>query len=157
MQAKPKAVVLLSGGLDSTTTLAIAKNQGFEPYALTFRYGQRHAFEIEAARHVATSFGVAQHVIAEIDLRLFGGSALTIDIAVPKGRAIADMTHGTQSPMYRRATRSFSRLRSHGRRCSEPTASLWESMHSITVAILIADPSSLRHTSAWPIWRRKPE
>jgi 7-cyano-7-deazaguanine synthase len=94
MQAKPKAVVLLSGGLDSTTTLAIAMSQGFEPYALTFRYGQCHAFEIEAACHVATSFGVAQHVIAEIDLRLFGGSALTSDIAVPKGRPLEEMAHG---------------------------------------------------------------
>lgn len=94
MQAKPKAVVLLSGGLDSTTTLAIAKSQGFEPYALTFRYGQRHAFEIEAARQVTTSFGVTQHVIAEIDLRLFGGSALTSDITVPKGRPIEEMAHG---------------------------------------------------------------
>lgn len=86
MQGKPKAVVLLSGGLDSTTTLAIAKSQGFEPYALTFRYGQRHAFEIEAARQVVSTFNVAQHVIADIDLRLFGGSALTSDIAVfPRG------------------------------------------------------------------------
>jgi 7-cyano-7-deazaguanine synthase len=89
-----KAVVLLSGGLDSTTTLAIAKGEGFEPYALTFRYGQRHTSEIEAARRVAAKFEVAQHVIADIDLRLFGGSALTSDIAVPKGRDIAEMGQG---------------------------------------------------------------
>jgi 7-cyano-7-deazaguanine synthase len=89
-----KAVVLLSGGLDSTTALAIAKAEGFQPYALTFRYGQRHETEIEAARRIAARQGVAQHVIADIDLRLFGGSALTSDIAVPKGRALEEMGHG---------------------------------------------------------------
>ncbi len=92
--SKPKAVVLLSGGLDSTTTFAIARNEGFEPYALTFRYGQRHEAEIEAARRVAARLGAAQHVIAEIDLRLFGGSALTSDLAVPKGRDLAEMGQG---------------------------------------------------------------
>ena len=91
---RPKAVILLSGGLDSTTTLAIAKERGFAPYALTFRYGQRHEGEIEAARRVAAHAGVAQHVIAEIDLRLFGGSALTSDIAIPKGRNLAEMGQG---------------------------------------------------------------
>jgi 7-cyano-7-deazaguanine synthase len=88
------AVVLLSGGLDSTTTLAIARSQGFELHALSFRYGQRHAFELEAARRVATALGAKQHVIADIDLRVFGGSALTADIAVPKGRATNEMSHG---------------------------------------------------------------
>lgn len=88
------AVVLLSGGLDSTTTLAIAKEAGFTPYAMTFRYGQRHEAEIEAARRIATRMGVAQHIVVDIDLRLFGGSALTADIAVPKGRAVAEMGHG---------------------------------------------------------------
>ena len=81
--AKP-AVVLLSGGLDSSTVLAIAKSEGFTPYAMTFRYGQRHQTEIEAAQRVAAAMGVAQHIIADIDLRIFGGSALTSDIAVPK-------------------------------------------------------------------------
>src|ERR687883_160189 len=89
-----RAVVLLSGGLDSTTTLAMAKSQGYEIYALTFRYGQRHEVEIEAARRVAERFGVAQHVIAGIDLRAFGGSALTSDIEVPKGRSLEEMAHG---------------------------------------------------------------
>lgn len=89
-----KAVVLLSGGLDSTTTLAIAQSAGYECYALTFRYGQRHAQEIAAARRVAERYAVAQHVIADIDLRLFGGSALTDDLAVPKGRAIEEMGQG---------------------------------------------------------------
>jgi 7-cyano-7-deazaguanine synthase len=91
MKDKKKAVVLLSGGLDSTTTLAIAKSEGFELNAMTFRYGQRHEAEIEASRRVAERFGLAQHVVVEIDLRLFGGSALTADIAVPKGRAVAEM------------------------------------------------------------------
>lgn len=89
-----KAVVLLSGGLDSTTVLAMAKAQGFQPYAITFRYGQRHDVEIEAARLVAAQMGVAQHVVVGINLRLFGGSALTDDIAVPKGRSAAEMGGG---------------------------------------------------------------
>jgi 7-cyano-7-deazaguanine synthase len=79
-----KAVVLLSGGLDSATVLAIARSEGFEPYALSFRYGQRHAVELTAAERVAESQGVTRHVTVEIDLRTFGGSALTSDLAVPK-------------------------------------------------------------------------
>src|SRR5438067_596606 len=79
-----KAVVLLSGGLDSATALAIAQAEGFEPYALSFSYGQRHSVELDAARKVALAAGVKRHVVAEIDLRIFGGSALTADIAVPK-------------------------------------------------------------------------
>jgi len=89
-----KAVVLLSGGLDSATVLAIAKAEGYEPNALSFNYGQRHAWELEAARRVAASMGAAQHRIANIDLRIFGGSALTDDIAVPKGRKAAEMAEG---------------------------------------------------------------
>ena len=89
-----KAVVLLSGGLDSTTTLAIAKSEGYEPYALSFRYGQRHQVELDAASRIAKSMGVAQHVVADIDLRLFGGSALTADIEVPKDRATDEMSTG---------------------------------------------------------------
>jgi 7-cyano-7-deazaguanine synthase len=81
--AGKRAVVLLSGGLDSTTVLGIAKAEGYEPYALSFQYGQRHIVELEAARRVAQAQGVTRHVIAEIDLRVFGGSALTDDIAVP--------------------------------------------------------------------------
>lgn len=91
MQLQPRAVVLLSGGLDSTTTLAIARHRDFDAYGLTFRYGQRHMMEIEAARRVAKHIGVAQHVVIDIDLRLFGGSALTADIAVPKGRSLNEM------------------------------------------------------------------
>jgi 7-cyano-7-deazaguanine synthase len=88
------AVVLLSGGLDSTTVLAIAKAEGFSAHALSFRYGQRHAVELEAAQRVASALGVIEHVIADIDLRRFGGSALTADIAVPKGRPAATMAAG---------------------------------------------------------------
>jgi len=95
METNPKrAVVLLSGGLDSTTVLAIAKSQGFEPYALSFSYGQRHIFELQAAARVAASLGVAMHRVAAIDLRVFGGSALTADIDVPKGRDAGEMAHG---------------------------------------------------------------
>ncbi len=95
METTPKcAVVLLSGGLDSATVLAIAKAEGYELYALSFSYGQRHAWELEAAKRVAASIGVAQHRIATIDLRAFGGSALTADIDVPKGRDADEMSHG---------------------------------------------------------------
>jgi 7-cyano-7-deazaguanine synthase len=79
----PKAVVLLSGGVDSTTTAAIARRRGFEVYALSFHYGQRHAVELEAARRVVAHLGIRRHVVLEIDLRAFGGSALTSDLAVP--------------------------------------------------------------------------
>ncbi|MEU8576610.1 7-cyano-7-deazaguanine synthase QueC [Streptomyces asoensis] len=88
------AIVLLSGGLDSTTVLAIAKDQGFTPYALSFRYGQRHSIELEAAKRVAEVQGVARHVIADIDLRVFGGSALTADIEVPKRESLDDVEDG---------------------------------------------------------------
>src|SRR5436305_14984854 len=93
LMTKP-AVVLLSGGLDSTTVLAIAAAEGFAVHALSFRYGQRHAVELAAAKEIAKRAGVRQHVEAEIDLRLFGGSALTADIDVPKDREIAKMTDG---------------------------------------------------------------
>ena len=82
----PTAVVLLSGGLDSTTCLAVATREGFAVHALSFRYGQRHAHEVEAARRIAERWGVARHVVIDIDLRVFGGSALTADLAVPKDR-----------------------------------------------------------------------
>jgi 7-cyano-7-deazaguanine synthase len=82
-----RAVVLLSGGLDSTTVAAIAKEQGFEVYALSFDYGQNHKVELEAAARIAKQTGVARHVIAKVDLRSFGGSALTSDEPVPKKRS----------------------------------------------------------------------
>jgi 7-cyano-7-deazaguanine synthase len=88
------AVVLLSGGLDSTTTLAIAKSNGFAVYALSFRYGQRHGVELQSAARVAGALGVVEHAVIDIDLRRFGGSALTADIAVPKGRSALSMGEG---------------------------------------------------------------
>jgi 7-cyano-7-deazaguanine synthase len=95
MSRQPKpAIVLLSGGVDSTTALAIAKQQGFRLNALTFQYGQRHAIEIEAARRVAQAFGVERHVVLPMELRLFGGSALTEDLAVPKSRTLEEIAHG---------------------------------------------------------------
>lgn len=93
-KVKPGAVILLSGGLDSTTTLAEAREAGFELYALTILYGQRHAVELEAARRVARAFGVARHVELTIDLRAFGGSALTADLEVPKDRSNDSMNTG---------------------------------------------------------------
>ena len=88
------AVVLLSGGIDSTTTLAIALAEGYEAYALSFGYGQRHQIETQAARRAADSFGVRKHRIAKIDLRVFGGSALTGDIDVPKQRSETEIADG---------------------------------------------------------------
>lgn len=94
VSTKPPAVVLFSGGLDSTTVLAIAQEQGFDVHALSFRYGQRHVQELAAAQELAKLMAVRKHVVASIDLREFGGSALTADIAVPKDRLPQDMSHG---------------------------------------------------------------
>ncbi len=89
---RPRAIVLLSGGLDSATALAVARRDGFAPYAMTFRYGQRHLAEIEAARRVAAAQGVEKHIVVDIDLRQWGGSALTADVAVPKDRDVAALS-----------------------------------------------------------------
>jgi 7-cyano-7-deazaguanine synthase len=89
-----KAVVLLSGGLDSTTVMAVAKQQGFAVYALSFDYGQNHRIELEFAARVAAAAGVVRHAVVKVDLRAFGGSALTSDTPVPKGRSAEDMGHG---------------------------------------------------------------
>ncbi len=96
MSWKRPAVILLSGGLDSTTVMAIAQRDSYDLNALSFDYGQRHKHEIEAARHIARRYGVSRHEIATIDLRIFGGSALTSDIAVPKGR---DLKSATEVPI----------------------------------------------------------
>lgn len=88
------AVLLLSGGLDSATTGAIASSQGFELYALSFDYGQRHRFELESARRVAAALGANRHAVVEINLAQFGASALTADIAVPKDRSVGEMGEG---------------------------------------------------------------
>jgi 7-cyano-7-deazaguanine synthase len=89
-----KAVCLLSGGLDSTTVVAMAQHEGFEVYALSFRYGQRHSIELECAAAFAKLRGVARHAVLDIDLRSFGGSALTADIDVPKGHSVDDISAG---------------------------------------------------------------
>src|SRR5881409_2108981 len=89
-----RAVVLLSGGIDSTTTLAIAIADGYETYALSFDYGQRHEIEVQAARRVANSLGAKEHRVAKMDLRVFGGSALTDEIDVPKQRSETEIARG---------------------------------------------------------------
>ena len=91
---RPNAVLLLSGGLDSTTLLALATRDGYAVHAMSFRYGQRHQHELSAARAVAARYDVVRHVVAEIDLRVFGGSALTADIDVPKDRNATEMASG---------------------------------------------------------------
>ena len=86
-----KAVVLLSGGIDSTTTLAIAKSQDFDVYAISFRYGQRHQIELEAAKRIANYFNATGHLIIDVDLNAIGGSALTADLQVPKDRTVENL------------------------------------------------------------------
>jgi 7-cyano-7-deazaguanine synthase len=88
-----KAVVLLSGGLDSATALAIAQQNGFDIYGISFRYGQRHSFELECAKKIASAMTAVDHIVVDIDLRKFGGSALTSNIEVPKGRNAEEMAH----------------------------------------------------------------
>src|SRR5437870_8510704 len=88
------AVVLLSGGIDSSTTLAIAIADGYQTFALSFDYGQRHQIEMEAARRVADLLGAKEHHVAKIDMRIFGGSALTDDLDVPKQRSQSEIAHG---------------------------------------------------------------
>lgn len=92
--AEKHAVVLVSGGLDSATTLAIARNAGFDCYAISFDYGQRHRYELEAARRICAALGVKQHVIFPLDLRAFGGSALTAEVPVPKNRSDSEIASG---------------------------------------------------------------
>jgi 7-cyano-7-deazaguanine synthase len=94
MTTGEKAVILLSGGLDSTTVLAIARSEGYRPYAISFRYGQRHSIELECASRIATAMGVEKHVIINCDLRAIGGSALTDQMGVPKLRSAEDMSSG---------------------------------------------------------------
>jgi len=94
MKVKRKAVILSSGGIDSTTAMAVARDEGFELYSLSFDYGQRHAVELEAAGRVAEALGARRHLVIRIDLRAIGGSALTTDIAVPHGRSEQELASG---------------------------------------------------------------
>ena len=156
MACEPRAVVLLSGGLDSATTLALARAAGFECYALTVRYGQRHAVEIEAARRVARAMGVARHVELEIDLRAFGGSALTSDQPVPKDRTDDAMAKASRSLTCRPAIRFFCRSHSPGPRRWVHSTSGSASIASITRAIPIAGRNSFDRSRRWPTWRPGP-
>jgi len=94
LQTPPNAVCLLSGGLDSATCLALARRDGFACHAITFDYGQRHKFELEAAARVAAALGAKRHLVVNVGLDLFGGSALTADMAVPKARSLEEMCRG---------------------------------------------------------------
>ena len=146
-----KAIVLLSGGLDSTTVAAIVKSQGYEICALSFRYGQRHQGELAAAESVAREFGIDKHVIADIDLRLFGGSALTADIDVPKDH---DQGQNDVAPITYVPARNtiFCLSPWPGPRCSIATIYLLVLMQLITPAILIVDRNLFSHSKPWPIW-----
>jgi 7-cyano-7-deazaguanine synthase len=97
MNTNKKAIVLSSGGIDSTTAMAMAKSEGYEIYSLSFRYGQRHVLELEAAKKAAAYFNVRKHLVLDIDLRIIGGSSLTDDIAIPKGRGELEMRRGIPS------------------------------------------------------------
>ncbi len=122
MPPSPRAVVLLSGGLDSATAAAIARADGFELYALTVFYGQRHRCEIESARAVAKALGVARHIELPVDLSAFGGSALTDSIDVPKDRPL-DATRHPVHLRARRATPCSCRSRWRGRKHWAPVTS----------------------------------
>ena len=118
----PAAIILLSGGLDSTTLLAQVTRAGYHVVALTFRYGQRHRHEVDAAARIAAAYG-ATHRIVDIDLRAIGGSALTADIEVPKDRPVEAMTTASPSRTSPPATRSSCRSRSRGPRSRVRTTS----------------------------------
>ena len=108
MQTKAKAVVLSSGGIDSTTALALTKAEGFVLYSLSFDYGQRHRYELEAASRVAAFFDVKKHLVVRMDMTAIGGSALTSDLQVPKGRDSDDMSADIPITYVLPAIRSFS-------------------------------------------------
>jgi len=116
MVKNKKAIVLSSGGVDSTTSMAIAKAEGYDIYSLSFRYGQRHSLELEAAKEVAKAFGAREHLVIDIDLGRIGGSALTDDIEVPKARPDHEMQKKFRLHMCRLGTPFFFRTLLLGRR-----------------------------------------
>ena len=157
MSIPNKAVCLLSGGLDSATCLALARREGYACYALSFDYGQRHKVELDAAARVAAAFGAERHMVARIGLEAFGGSALTADIAVPKGRSTAEMgarhTHHLRAraqhhlPFFRAGLgRSAGKLGHFHRRQRARLFGLSR----------IAVPNTSKPMSAWPIWPPRP-
>lgn len=146
-----KAVLLLSGGLDSATVGAIATSQGYTVHALSFRYGQRHAVELTAAANIANHLGVAEHKIADIDLRLFGGSALTDNIAVPKHEQVEDIGQDipvTYVPARNTIFLSFALAWAETLKAYDILSA---SMRWITAAIPIAAPISSPPTKLWRI------
>ena len=150
----PNAVVLFSGGLDSTTVLAIARAEGFVLHALSFDYGQRHKAELDSARKVARAMNVAAHHVVKIDLRAFGGSALTADIDVPKGRTTTQMSAGipiTYVPARNTIFLSFALAWAETLQASDIFIGVNALDYS---AIPIAARSTSPPTNAWPTWPR---
>ena len=152
----PKAVLLLSGGVDSTTTAAIALHEGFDVHALSVRYGQRHAVELEAARRVAERLGIRRHVIVDLDLRAFGGSALTADVAVPKDTPLAEI--GARIPATYVPARNtiFLPSRWPGPKPWARATSSSAPTRSTTAATPIAAPSTSRRSLGWRTWPPAP-
>ena len=152
LMAGRRAVVLLSGGLDSATALAVARAEGFECYALSFDYGQRHARELESARRVAAALGATEHLVLRLDLRAIGGSALTADIPVPKGaERTRPSAHGHPGHLRPGAEHHLPEPRAGlGRGARARRTSSSASMCSTPAAIPTAGPSSSRPSSAWP-------
>ena len=147
-----RAVVLVSGGLDSATTLAVARRDGFEPCALSFDYGQRHSFELEAARRVAQAANVHRHLVFKLDLRSIGGSSLTADLPVPKDRPESEMiSRNSDRLTFRREIRFFCRWPSVGVRQSRRSTSISASMRSTTAAIPIVARNTLLPSSVWQL------
>ena len=152
-----RAVVLLSGGLDSATAFAVARAEGFDCYALSFDYGQRHDRELESARRVAAALGAKEHLVLRLDLRAIGGSALTADIAVPKGRSHEAM--GTGIPVTYVPARNTIFL-SHALAWAEVLESqdifIGVNVLRLVADIPIAGPSTSRPSSAWRTWPPRP-
>ena len=146
-----EAVVLLSGGIDSVTAMAIAMHEGYAVHALSFNYSQRHTIEIEKARDIASAMGVKKHLVLDINLEGIGGSALTDSIAVPKDREAADMLGAFLLPMCRRETPSSSPAPSRGQKRWASLIFLLAFMPRTTAVILIAGLSISRHLNRWQI------
>ena len=150
------AVLLLSGGLDSTTTGAIAKADGFELFALSVEYGQRHQWELAAAQRVAQHLQVREHRIVAVDLGGIGGSALTADIAVPKGRSAEEMGHGIPVTYVPARNTVLLSLAWPSPKHTRRAIFSWASTPSTTAATPTAGRNTSRLSSGWRIWPQKP-